>query len=152
MKKRKTYKGIYTPENPNKYIGDANNIVFRSLWERQVMVYLDKNTNVLSWGSEELIIPYISPVDNSFHRYFPDFIAEVKQTDGTTKKLVLEIKPHNQTVPPKKPARQTAKYLEELQTYAVNDAKFEAANLFCEARGWDFKVITEHDLFPKKKP
>lgn len=148
--RRKSYKGYYKPENPDKYIGDPNNIVFRSMWERQLMVYLDKNTNVLLWGSEELVIPYISPVDNKIHRYFPDFVAEVKQKDGTKKKLILEVKPHKETIPPKGQARQTAKYQTELQTYAVNDAKFEAANLFCETRGWEFKVITEHALFPKK--
>ena len=57
------YSGRFTPSNPQKYIGDPNNIIYRSSWECKVMNWLDKNPDILSWASEELIIPYISPVD-----------------------------------------------------------------------------------------
>jgi hypothetical protein len=40
---RASYKGIYKPTHPKKYIGDPNRIVYRSLLERRMMVYLDKN-------------------------------------------------------------------------------------------------------------
>ena len=74
-------KGRFRPKNPQKYKGDANNIIYRSTWEIKVMNYLDDNPNVIWWGSEELPIPYYSPVDKKMHRYFPDFIAKCeKQT------------------------------------------------------------------------
>ena len=62
------YKGKYKPLNPNKYAGNPMNIVYRSLWERKVMVYCDKNPLVIEWGSEEIIIPYLSPWDGRMHR------------------------------------------------------------------------------------
>ena len=46
------------------------------------MVYCDRNDKILEWGSEEIIIPYRSPLDGRVHRYFPDFYVKVKQSDG----------------------------------------------------------------------
>ena len=63
------YSGKYSPKFPKKYKGDPTNITFRSLWERKFMVYCDSNSNVLEWASEEIAIPYISPVDHRPHRY-----------------------------------------------------------------------------------
>ena len=95
------YKTKYKIENPSKYIGDPTKIICRSLWERRVCKYLDENINVLRWGSEELIIPYYSPVDKKNHRYYPDFIAEIKDKSGNIKTYVIEVKPKKQTKPPK---------------------------------------------------
>ena len=78
----KTYKGFFKPKNPSKYKGNPDNIIYRSSWERQVMKWLDENTNVIEWQSEEVAVPYISPVDNRYHRYFPDFIAKMKRPEG----------------------------------------------------------------------
>lgn len=142
--------GLFKPKFPNKYIGDSSNIVFRSGWERRVMQYLDENTNIVRWASEEIIIPYISPIDNRPHRYYPDFYVEARAADGTTKKMLLEVKPKAQSVPPKAPARRTKRYLSEVMTYGVNQAKWEAARDFCIDKGWEFKVITEAELFRKK--
>ena len=109
------------------------------------MVHLDTNINVLEWSSEEIIIPYLSPVDNRIHRYFPDFF--VKTPTGA---VILEVKPHNQSVmPEKKTKRVTRKYLNEVMTYGVNQAKWKAAEEYCLDRGWKFKVITEKELFGK---
>jgi hypothetical protein len=69
----KTYKGRYSPKNPGKYKGDPTGIIYRSLWERKLMVYLDENKSIIQWSSEEIAIPYISPLDIRYHRYFPDF-------------------------------------------------------------------------------
>ena len=68
-----SYKGKYRPTNKRKYKGDVNSIVYRSLWERKFMVYLDTNPDITEWGSEEIVIPYVSPLDGKRHRYFPDF-------------------------------------------------------------------------------
>ena len=86
-----SYKGRYIPTNPKKYKGDPQNIIYRSLWERKFMVYCDTSKAILEWGSEEIIIPYISPWDNKVHRYFPDFYIKVKQANNSAKKYIIEI-------------------------------------------------------------
>jgi hypothetical protein len=140
-----SYKGWFRPKNPKKYKGDATNVVYRSNWELRVMKHFDEDPNVLWWASEELVIPYRSPVDQRMHRYFPDFIAHVKQKTGKEKTIVIEIKPERQT---KKPIqkRQTKRFLEEAATYAINQEKWRAADIFCQKEGWDFMVLTEKDL------
>jgi hypothetical protein len=110
------------------------------------MKYCDTNSNILEWFSEEIYIPYRSPVDGRIHKYFPDFYIKLKESNGTIKKYLIEIKPSKQTVPPKKPSRQTKRYISEAYEYAKNQSKWEAAREYCLDRGWDFKVLTEHDL------
>ena len=141
-----SYKGKYYPTHPEKYKGDPTGIVYRSLWERKFMVYCDKNTNVLEWASEEIAIPYRSPVDNKVHRYFPDFYMKVKETGGQVKRYIIEVKPLKQTTPPKKPKTQTKAYIREAYEYAKNQAKWKVAREYCEDRMREFKVITEKEL------
>jgi hypothetical protein len=140
-----SYKGWFRPKNPNKYKGNANNIVYRSNWELQVMKQLDANPNVLWWASEELPIPYVSPVDNKVHRYFPDFIVRTKRKDGSEQTTIIEVKPYKQTIEPTR-KRKTRTYLNEVVTYAVNVEKWKAAELFCKEHGWKFQIITEKEL------
>ena len=140
------YSGKYQPSFPKKYKGDPTNIIYRSLWERKFMRYCDLNENILEWGSEEIIVPYRSPVDRRVHRYFPDFYIKIKESDKSIKKYLIEIKPKKQTVPPKKPQRQTKGYLREAYEYAKNQSKWAAAREYCADRGWEFKVITEIEL------
>jgi hypothetical protein len=135
----------WKPKNPSKYIGDVNNIWARSSWERRVMNWLDLSDNVVWWSSEELIIKYLSPIDNKVHRYFPDFIVKVKTRDDKVMTYVVEVKPEYQTRPPVQ-KRKTKKFLQESMTYAVNEAKWKAAIEFCKDRGWQFKILTEKDL------
>ena len=116
------------------------------------MVYCDKNTSVIEWGSEEIIIPYRSPKDGRIHRYFPDFYMKVKQKDGTNKKFVIEVKPKAQCKEPvKNPKRRTKRWLNEVFTYAVNQAKWKSAEEFCKDHGMEFKIFTEDHLFPQYK-
>lgn len=110
------------------------------------MTWLDKNPDIISWASEELIIPYISPIDNRYHRYFPDFLVKVKTRDGSMKTMLLEVKPKKQTLEPVKKKRMTKQYLNEIATYGVNQAKWKAANEYCLDRGWEFKILTEEHL------
>lgn len=140
------YQGIFRPKNPQKYIGDPNNIVYRSSWECKVMNWFDQNDDIISWASEELIIPYKSPIDNRFHRYFPDFLVKVKTRDGAMKTLMIEVKPKKQTVPPEPRKRVTKQYITEVTTYGVNQAKWKAAHEYCLDRGWEFKIMTEEHL------
>ena len=92
-----SYKGRYRPSNKKKYRGDVNNIIYRSLWERKFMVKCDLDPDIIEWGSEEVIIPYISPVDGKQHRYFPDFYVKTSNGD----KFLIEIKPKKYTKQPK---------------------------------------------------
>lgn len=141
----KTYKGYFKPKNPNKYIGDHENIIYRSRWESKFMLYLDNHPDVLKWCSEEFFIPYLSPKDNKVHRYFPDFLVK-KQKDGVIETLVIEIKPKAQTMPPKINGKQTKRMITEAMTYAVNEAKWKAAKEFCADRKYKFIILTEHEL------
>ena len=142
-----SYKGYYKPSYPNKYKGDPNNIVYRSLWERKFMVYCDTNENILQWGSEEIVVPYKSPVDNRYHRYFPDFYIKYKDVNGKIKKSLIEIKPFRQTQEPKVQKRKTKGYIYEVVEYAKNQAKWKAAEEWCLDHGYEFKVLTENELF-----
>lgn len=140
------YKGKFRPHNIKKYRGDHKGIIYRSLWELRFMRYCDDTPSILEWASEELIIPYRSPVDGKKHRYFPDFWLKVKTAEGEIKESVIEIKPKIQTKPPKKRSKVTRKYLREVKTWGINEAKWKAAEAFCKDRDWSFKIITEKDL------
>lgn len=149
--KKTNYKqGFYKLQNPQKYKGDAENIVFRSGWEKRVFDWLDEHPQIVEWSSEEIIIPYISPVDNRMHRYFPDVYAKVQTNNGTIKEMLIEIKPLAQTKEPVKPKRKTKRYITEVFTYSVNQAKWAAARTYCEKKGWEFQIFTEAELFGKK--
>lgn len=143
----KTYKqGIFEPINKSKYTG-ARLPVFRSSWELKYMRFCDISENVLSWASESVKIPYYSPVDKKMHTYYPDFILRVKKKDGTTKTILVEIKPFRQTRPPKIAKNRNVKtMITESETYSVNQAKWAAAKHFCTEQGWEFYLLTEKDL------
>lgn len=142
--------GYFKPQNPKKYIGDPTEIVYRSSWEKRVMEWCDTNQNVTRWSSEEIVIPYMSPVDNRMHRYFVDFYVEAVGRDGQTRKMLLEVKPKAQTQEPKPTKRKTKRYVTEVMTWGVNQAKWKAAQEYCHHKGWEFKLITESELFAKK--
>ena len=140
-----TYKGFYKVRNRQKYRGDPDNVIYRSSWELKVLKWLDEHPNIIWFASEELPIPYRSPIDQQMHRYFPDFVARIRQVDGKEITMVLEVKPEKQTKLPVQ-KRQTKKFLQEVATYAVNQEKWRAADLFCKEHGWQFKILTEKDL------
>lgn len=132
-------------KTPQKYIGNPNDIWSRSSWETRFMVWLDSNKQVIRWNSEETVIPYISPVDNKPHRYFVDFKAEIQNNAGEVKTYLIEIKPEIQTKPPK-PRKVTQKYLNEVMTWGVNEAKWTAAEQYAQNRGQQFIILTERHL------
>lgn len=141
--------GRFIPKNPAKYVGNVNNIMFRSSWELQFFKWLDANDAVLRWGSEELAIPYISPLDMRVHRYFPDIIILYKHRDGTIKKEIVEVKPYSQSVATPRMSDR------DRQALIVNEAKWKAAAEYAEKMGAKFRVVTEKTLWPginKRKP
>jgi hypothetical protein len=147
-----SYKGKFKPKNPKKYKGNPTNIIYRSLLERRFMVYLDENPPILKWSSEEIIIPYYSPVDNRVHRYFPDFYMMYRNVKGDIIETLVEIKPFSQCSPPNpkrkltKKGRKSKRYLKEVNTYIINEAKWKQAMKFCEDRNWSWKIITEKEI------
>jgi hypothetical protein len=110
------------------------------------MVHLDENTSVIGWSNEEIVIPYLSPVDNRWHRYFPDFFVQVRNKNGIQESMILEVKPKSQSVPPKIKSRVTRQYIQEVATWGVNEAKWKAAKEYCKDRNWRFNLITEDEL------
>lgn len=146
------HQGKFKPKYPEKYVGDVENIVYRSSWEVKAMMWLDQNSSILKWGSEELMIGYISPLDNRPHRYFPDFVMQYKTNSGEVAHAVIEVKPNAQCKMPKVPKKQTKRYLNEVTTYAVNQAKWAAATEWCNKKGWKFIVLDEFSLGISKRP
>ena len=141
-----SYKGRYQPNNPLKYKGNFRNIIYRSLWELKFMKYCDSNQNILEWGSEEVFLPYRSPLDNRIHRYFPDFYIKVKENTGKIKKYIIEVKPKKQCIKPTPQKKKTRSYIYEVREYAKNQAKWRAAKNYCLDRGLEFKILTEDEL------
>ena len=142
----KTLKGKYRPKHPEKYKGDPTEIIYRSSWERTFMRWLDASDAVVSWQSEEKCISYYNPVQKRNRMYFPDFIVDFNK-DGKIIREMVEIKPLKQVNgPPKDPKRRTKSWMYEVQTYAVNMAKWKAARKYCKERGWTFRLITEKEL------
>ena len=140
------YRGKYQPSFPRKYKGNSSNIIYRSLWERKFMKYCDLNENILEWASEEIALPYRSPLDNRIHRYFPDFYIKVKESSGAVKKMLIEVKPKKQTVQPKPQNIKTKGYIYEAKEYVRNQAKWKAAKECCADRNFEFKIMTEDNL------
>ena len=138
----KSYKGLYKPTHPKKYVGDPKKIVYRSLLERRFMRYCDLNQDILYWASEELPIRYFNPIDKKFHRYFPDFVVKTSKQ----KKYMIEVKPSRQIGKPKPPKKKTKSYMRESFEFIKNQAKWKAATNYAEDNGAVFKIITEKDL------
>ena len=138
----KSYRGLFRPNNPKKYVGNTKQIVYRSLLERRFMRYCDLNEDILYWASEELPVRYYNPLDKKYHRYFPDFVVKTVNND----KYMIEIKPSRQVTKPKPPKKKTKSYMRESFEYIKNQAKWQAAKSYCDDNGMQFKVITEKDL------
>ena len=111
------------------------------------MMKFDENPNIIRWASEEVAIPYVSPVDGKRHRYYPDFIVELKNKKGDIETLMIEVKPLKQTKPPKKPKRMTKRFISEAKTFSVNMAKWDAAKQVCDNKGWEFRLLTEKEIY-----
>ena len=110
------------------------------------MSYLDAHPDVVQWASEELIIPYRSPLDNQVHRYFPDFWVKKRLSNGNYEVVVIEVKPLKQTREPIPSKKMNKQYLREVATWAINQAKWKAAQSYCDDRNWKFMMMTEQDL------
>ncbi len=140
---KKSYQGKFHPSRPEKWIGD---IYYRSSIEFRYFRKLEENPAVIGLASEEIVVPYISPVDGKPHRYFVDLWIKTKQKDGSIKTFIAEIKPEVETQPPKKLKYITENYKRRVITYAINQAKWETARKYASKRGWHFIILTENML------
>lgn len=137
-------KGVYAPKFPSKYKGSSTPI-FRSQWEYRFMRFLDFNDNVIEWISEEPLIPYHNPNTGTTWNYHPDFLIKLRTQTGVKIQLI-EIKPKKQTMPPKTDGRRST-VIRETMMWNMNQAKWTAAKKYCDSHGWEFKILTEKDLF-----
>ena len=148
---RSRYKGKFKIKNSQKYKGNPSNIIYRSLMELRSMKWCDSSEKILQWSSEEVVIPYISPIDNKRHRYFPDFLIQTAK--GW---FLIEVKPQIESRPPKKKLvenlnlKKKRRYMKSVRTWLVNEAKWIAAKKVCEVEGWTFEIFTEKQLTPDK--
>jgi hypothetical protein len=150
LDKNSRYKnGYYVPQNPQKYVGDVNNIIYRSSWELRLCKFLDATEAVIYWNSEQLQIPYLYTLDNKIHKYHIDFVAKMKTRDGTLKTYILEVKPHKETIPPK--TRIKKRMILETETFIKNQCKWNAATEYAKQNNSTFLVLTEFDLGIKKR-
>lgn len=143
-----TMRGRFIPKNPDKYIGNPNNIIFRSSWELNVLKFFDSSSAVLKYASEEIKIPYLKPTDGQVHYYYPDFLVVYRTADGSIRREILEIKPAKEAV------LERAKTTHDKIALAINAAKWAAADQFAKSNNMTFRVLTEHSLFKQapKKP
>lgn len=148
MTDKKYVQNYFRPINPQKYVGDLNDIVYRSSYELKAFHWCDKTPEILEWSSETIIIKYFDPTTNKVRRYFPDLYIKLQEKTGELKRYIIEIKPKRQTLPPKPSSRKKARtYLNEMNTYQKNLAKWTAAEKFCKDNGLEFIKITENELF-----
>ena len=134
-------KGLFTPKNPEKYLGDITKIRFLSSWELKFMIMCDTKPYILKWGSEEFRVKYWNPLKNKVCDYIPDFIIKYKNKHDEVITEVIEIKPKKQSVISKKMSDYDKAAL------IVNQAKWSAAVSLCESHGIKFRVLTEEELF-----
>ena len=146
--------------HPEKYVGKIDLIEARSSWEWSMFKFLDENSSILAWSSEEVVIPYRSPADKKMHRYFPDFYIKYKNYKDEIIEAVLEVKPSNQADPilqgnnPKLTENMSMKSKHRvIKDFVINKEKWNAARLYCSNKGWRFFVLTEKDIcfFGKKR-
>ena len=115
--------------------------------ELRFMKWCDSSEKILQWSSEEVIIPYISPIDNKRHRYFPDFLIQTAK--GW---FLIEVKPQIESRPPKKKLveklnlKKKRRYMKSVRTWLVNEAKWEAAKKVCEVKGLTFEIPKVYEI------
>jgi hypothetical protein len=160
--------GYFKPTNLEKYKGDPSVIIYRSMWEHRFMTWCDLHTNITSWCSEPIGIPFLNPCaklvngmyQSAIHNYYVDFYITVQKDEKVSESWLIEIKPGMQVPTTEqllrlskmitegnKTDKKIRRYNHELKTLLVNRAKFLAAKKFAEERGCKFAVCDEHFLF-----
>ena len=142
---KKFMQGKYLVQESAKYVG-SKEPTYRSSWELAFMRMCDTHPNITKWASENVKIPYRSPLDGKYHNYVPDFMIQYTDRDGHNHVELIEIKPSTQTS-----LRNARSQGDAIQT-AINAAKLTAAQEWCQRKGIRFKVINEDQIFRNNKP
>jgi len=133
--------GKYTLKNPNKYIG-TKTPTYRSSWEFAFMRFCDEHPSVEQWASEAIKIPYRNPLTGKQTIYVPDFFIAYADKSGKQRVELIEVKPANQTIKEKLGNSRTNQ-----AAWVVNQAKWQAARIWCKQKGIFFRIINEGDIF-----
>ena len=137
--------GKFTPKNKEKYLGNKEP-TYRSGWEWRFMEFCDSNPSVLHWASEPIRIPYFNPVTNKKTNYVPDFLIEYIDKDKNVHRELIEIKPSKERLLEK------AKSQRDKIMWVINQAKWQAAQVWCQQNRIVFRVLSENDIFHTGKP
>ena len=143
MPNKRYRQGVFTPKKQDKFIGKK--AIYRSGLELKFFRFCDDNPNILKWSSENVVVPYIHPVDGRVHRYFVDNYIKIREGENI-KEYLVEIKPYRQTSPPTTKYKKKQHLLYEQKQWAVNQSKWKSARHFAKKQGWEFIIITEKDL------
>jgi hypothetical protein len=111
---------------------NANQAAFESTLERDFMLLVDFDSEVISYEEQPVRIDYLS-ADGKAHHYTPDILVTYRQIPNSTTlkpSLLAEIK-HR---------RDLFGHWQELKP------KFRAARRYAKERGWNFKIITEVEI------
>jgi hypothetical protein len=138
---RRFAQGRFALKNPSKYMGTKDPL-YRSSWEFAFMKFCDESTAIAKWASEAVKIPYRNPLTGRYTIYVPDFFINYVDKGGQTHAEIVEIKPQNQSLKEK-----VGKNLNNQASYILNQAKWEAATVWCRQKGLKFRVINETDIF-----
>lgn len=147
MRRRGYKQGWFRPLNPGKYKGNAERIRYMSSWELHTHRFLDGNPSVLEWSSEEIPIPYLKPTDKKVHKYYPDYWVKYRNRKGQIVEEIWEVKPAKETKPATRRGKSKKQQLLEGITYAINVAKWKAAEAYCRKYGYKFRLMTESQIF-----
>lgn len=147
---RNTKKGIYKlPKHAErKYIGNKDNIVYRSSWEKKVLDWCCNSSKVKRFSSEELVIPYISKLDGKEHRYFCDFYIELEKNDGTLQRLAVEVKPYAKyinAIEGVKEGSNKRRFINESIEAQRNRDKWNQITKICKKHGIQFIILHERN-------
>jgi hypothetical protein len=136
--------GAINPESCKKLFESQKHIpiIYRSSYEKAFIFWLENSSKVLHWGSECVGIPYTNLQDGTSHTYYPDYIVEYQNGD-VVQVILIEIKPYNQTQPPR---AELPKDSYAWREYARNISKWKAAKSFCESHNMIFKILTERTI------
>lgn len=109
----------------------AKNQEYEGLLERNFLTLLRFDLTIASFVTQTITLPYF--LNQAERTYTPDVLVKYKpDSKGNTRKITLyEVKPEEYANHPD----------DELA------AKLAAGNLYCEARGWLFEVVTEEDIY-----
>lgn len=135
--------GKYECINPEKYLGDVNNITYRSSWELYFNEYVDNSTHVKFWVSEGIEIHYYHPFYKEMRRYYPDYFVVYVDQYGNEHKEIIEVKPENQIFISKRASK------DQQITHAINLAKWDACKKYCDKNNIVFRLCSEEQLFKK---